>query len=161
MLALLHNGTYLQEVAEGCSFDLPDGRVVSPAYSGWFSVAVSEPVEEGEPQPEDVPDGYSLATIAAADAVPASKRVVSTSVEMISGAPKYVHVLADMTEAEIWAPVRAERDARLATCDWTQLADAPLAAEVKSAWATYRQALRDLPETQTDPVNVVWPTEPA
>jgi hypothetical protein len=28
----------------------------------------------------------------------------------------------------------------------------------KAEWAAYRQALRDLPQTQTDPFNIVWPT---
>lgn len=38
---------------------------------------------------------------------------------------------------------RAERDAKLAACDFTQLADVPLTSEQKAAWAEYRQALRD------------------
>jgi hypothetical protein len=51
--------------------------------------------------------------------------------------------------------VRAERNAKLAACDWTQLADAPVD---NLQWAVYRQALRDLPNSQSDPFNVVWPT---
>ncbi|MGE5552816.1 MAG: tail fiber assembly protein [Betaproteobacteria bacterium] len=60
-------------------------------------------------------------------------------------------------EAQALAALRAERDARLAACDWTQLPDVPLTPEQKAAWAAYRQALRDLPETTTDPFNPVWP----
>lgn len=56
-----------------------------------------------------------------------------------------------------WADVRRERNARLAACDWTQLPDAPVD---KAVWATYRQALRDIP-TQIDPFNISWPEEPA
>lgn len=59
-----------------------------------------------------------------------------------------------------WAGVRAERDARLSACDWTQVADAPLTASVKQAWADYRQALRDIPQTQDDPDSIVWPETP-
>jgi hypothetical protein len=59
---------------------------------------------------------------------------------------------------EQWAAIRAERDAKLTSCDWTQIADAPVDA---AAWAAYRQALRDVPNTQTDPFNIVWPTPPA
>ena len=55
--------------------------------------------------------------------------------------------------------VRARRDALLAASDWTQLPDSPLAADKKSAWATYRQQLRGLPAT-CDPANTVWPTPP-
>jgi hypothetical protein len=56
---------------------------------------------------------------------------------------------------------RVERDTKLATCDWTQLADSPLAAAKKTEWATYRQSLRDLPATYPSYGDVVWPSEPA
>ncbi len=55
-----------------------------------------------------------------------------------------------------WAMVRADRNARLAASDWTQLPDAPVDA---AAWATYRQALRDVTQ-QPDPFNITWPQEP-
>lgn len=42
--------------------------------------------------------------------------------------------------------------------DWTQLPDVPL--ETKSAWADYRQALRDITEQPGFPKNVVWPEKP-
>ena len=35
-----------------------------------------------------------------------------------------------------------------------------LTDEQKAEWATYRQQLRDLPATVTDPTNVTWPTPP-
>ena len=57
-----------------------------------------------------------------------------------------------------WLLVRAERDRRLQASDWTQLPDVPLAT--KEAWASYRQALRDITE-QTDPFNITWPEAPA
>ena len=59
--------------------------------------------------------------------------------------------------AQAWTQLRTERNARLAACDWTQLQDAHLSAEKKSAWADYRQALRDLPEEVQDLVSVEWP----
>ena len=59
-----------------------------------------------------------------------------------------------------WKAVRAERDRLLADCDWTQVADAPLTATEKEAWAVYRQALRDIPQTQDDPDDIVWPERP-
>ena len=61
------------------------------------------------------------------------------------------------TQESEWALVRAERDKRLLSCDWTQLPDVPLAT--KEAWATYRQALRDITE-QPDPFNITWPVPP-
>ena len=56
-----------------------------------------------------------------------------------------------------WAALRAERDARLAACDWTQLPDSPVD---KPAWASYRQALRDVPQASGNPFEAVWPEEP-
>lgn len=56
--------------------------------------------------------------------------------------------------------VRAERNTKLASSDWTQLQDAPLGLEQKAAWSVYRQALRDI-STQADfPWDVQWPTKP-
>ncbi len=54
--------------------------------------------------------------------------------------------------------IRTERDRLLSASDWTQVADAPVD---QAAWAEYRQALRDVPEREGFPENVVWPTEPA
>ena len=54
------------------------------------------------------------------------------------------------------AQMRAARDAALKASDWTQVADAPVD---KTAWATYRQALRDLPSAEGWP-NVELPNDP-
>jgi hypothetical protein len=56
--------------------------------------------------------------------------------------------------------IRTERNHLLALCDWTQNADSPLDSDQKSAWAAYRQALRDVPEQQGFPYDVIWPTQP-
>jgi hypothetical protein len=56
--------------------------------------------------------------------------------------------------------VRTERDRRLADSDWTQLADAPLTDGEKNAWATRRQALRDVPQQEGFPRTVAWPETP-
>jgi len=59
--------------------------------------------------------------------------------------------------------LRFERDQRLYACDWTQIPDAPLTSEQKTAWQTYRQALRDVPANNadiTDLDQVIWPTQP-
>jgi hypothetical protein len=53
--------------------------------------------------------------------------------------------------------LRGVRNNLLSESDWTQLPDAQVNA---AAWATYRQALRDLPANTADPVNPVWPTKP-
>jgi hypothetical protein len=56
--------------------------------------------------------------------------------------------------------VLIKRQRLLYASDWTQIPNNPLTAEQQSAWATYRQALRDIPEQPGYPLNVVWPTPP-
>ena len=59
--------------------------------------------------------------------------------------------------------LRVNRNTNLKMCDWTQAADSPLSDTKKAEWATYRQALRDLPNSYTTLSNkddVVWPTKP-
>lgn len=58
--------------------------------------------------------------------------------------------------AQKWEGVRTERNVKLAATDWRASSDLTLS----DAWKTYRQALRDI-TTQTDPNNIVWPTEPS
>lgn len=58
------------------------------------------------------------------------------------------------------AMLRANRNARLAASDWTQLPDAALTKDERAAWTRYRQQLRDLPAI-TDPLDPAWPVPPA
>jgi hypothetical protein len=56
------------------------------------------------------------------------------------------------------AQIRYQRNQLLKDCDWTQIADC---TADKTAWATYRQALRDLPATITEPRTFSdWPHNP-
>lgn len=57
-------------------------------------------------------------------------------------------------------PVRYKRNSLLALCDWTVLSDAPLDSTQKAAWISYRQALRDLPQSYPNPIDVIWPSKP-
>ena len=60
-------------------------------------------------------------------------------------------------DAEQAKNVRRSRNDLLTKCDWTQLADS---TADKPAWATYRQALRDVTVQDGFPWNVTWPQEP-
>jgi len=88
----------------------------------------------------------------------------STEVEFASGSPGEDASVSDIQAAQVtynsvkkWDDIRAARDQLLAASDYTQVADAP---GDTSAWATYRQALRDIPASQSDVDNITWPTEP-
>jgi len=88
-------------------------------------------------------------------------------------------ILQDMTSAEIaqrkaeetaWnngafdramADLRSKRDKLLASCDWVMISDSPITD--KTAWGTYRQALRDITNglTTVEDVNAVtFPAKP-
>ena len=65
--------------------------------------------------------------------------------------------------AEVLREVRNLRDFYLTSSDWTQMSDSPLSTAKKAEWATYRQALRDMPASNsdvTDESEVVWPNKP-
>lgn len=51
-------------------------------------------------------------------------------------------IYPNATNEQKWEQIKLWRNAELSATDWTQLTDAPTD---KQAWATYRQALRDLP----------------
>jgi hypothetical protein len=80
----------------------------------------------------------------------------------------YVEILVtpdvpEITQEQIQAGIRNLRSYLLEKSDWTQMPDTALSAEKKSEWATYRQALRDMPETfagATSIQEVTVPTQP-
>ena len=67
---------------------------------------------------------------------------------------------ANTPKVKTEADLRQERNGLLRGTDWTQLADAPLSADKKAEYVTYRQALRDLPANTSDFANPTYPTEP-
>lgn len=123
----------------------------SKSTGGFYSTEI-----HGEDMPADVVEitEEHYADLLAGQA--AGKRIVP--------GPDGYPVLADQpapTDEELAAAIRAERNARIAASDWTQLPDAPLTSAQRTAWATYRQALRDITGQATFPASVDWPTEPA
>jgi len=60
-------------------------------------------------------------------------------------------------DAEQAQSVRNSRTQMLKDSDWTQIADS---TADKAAWATYRQALRDITAQAGFPWTIDWPTQP-
>ena len=71
--------------------------------------------------------------------------------------PVYV-IMSANTKLEI---IRDMRDGLLEDSDWMMTTDSPLTDEKRTEWQTYRQALRDLPQSNTDPFSIVFPTRPS
>jgi hypothetical protein len=55
---------------------------------------------------------------------------------------------------------RSQRDALIAQTDWTVLSDTTLTPAQKTAWETYRQALRDITLQADFPDSITWPIKP-
>lgn len=66
-------------------------------------------------------------------------------------------VITQIPDSEEAVKVRQQRDEKLTRSDWTQLADTSVN---KSAWAAYRQQLRDIPSQSGFPWEVQWPIQP-
>ena len=63
----------------------------------------------------------------------------------------------DATNDQKWQQIKLWRNGELARTDWTMHTDAPTD---KTAWATYRQALRDLPAQGGKAEDAEFPTSP-
>jgi hypothetical protein len=90
--------------------------------------------------------------------------VARDGVEEVNGKWFTKFILIDMDaeaiatiDAQQATSVRNARDEKLKATDWTQVDDAPVD---KIVWATYRQALRDIPAQEGFPWDITWPVEP-
>ena len=63
----------------------------------------------------------------------------------------------DATPDQKWEQIRRWRNRELSATDWTMISDAPTD---KTAWAEYRQALRDLPAQGGLADDAELPTKP-
>lgn len=69
--------------------------------------------------------------------------------------------VASPTAAAIAAEARRVRDQRLAACDWVAIRAIELGQSMPSDWASYRAALRGVPEQPGFPGSIDWPQSPA
>jgi hypothetical protein len=76
---------------------------------------------------------------------------------LISDWPEYTDVVPLVDNEESIMTARKQRNELLELSDWTQLDDSPVN---KTAWATYRSALRDIPDQAGFPHDITWPIKP-
>ena len=62
------------------------------------------------------------------------------------------------TAVVTWDTIRAKRDQLIRDSDWTMI---PGATVDQRSWSAYRQVLRDLPQTYSNPEDVIWPAVPS
>lgn len=80
-------------------------------------------------------------------------------IEMSDSDEAQALVIANQRQSNI---LREARDFQLNLSDWTQVPDSPLSDSDKTAWATHRQALRDI-TSHVDWPNLIhsdWPVAP-
>ena len=92
--------------------------------------------------------------------VPLSGELVNPETKGVTKLPIPSAVLKQKFLEQQWQEVKTKRQKLLNASDWTQAVDTPLSELQKTAWQTYRQALRDLPEKFESPESVVWPVAP-
>lgn len=85
----------------------------------------------------------------------ANEQIVSCEPYIDGDVVRTVHAVPIPIEQQ-WSRIRQQRNQLLIASDWTQLPDATAG---KTAWAAYRQALRDVP-AQADPFAIAWPVPP-
>ena len=113
-------------------------------HSGWFPVVSVKPdsmyyaTEVWESESHEIKDDHVVWTL--------TKRS-KTQEEL------------DAEAAERWRLRRIERNFRLAETDWVIIKYLEAGQAIPEAWATYRQALRDLP-TIVDFNGLDWPVKP-
>jgi len=83
-------------------------------------------------------------------------RQINTNSKVVSIIGESI-VYEDAPVIVTWDSVRSKRARLLTKSDYTQMPDWP---GDKTAWAVYRQQLRDLPQIYTNAANVVFPISP-
>ena len=113
-------------------------------------------------------ESYGVYTVVVADAPTynSATQVITknTTATDVDGQWTYEWAVRDKTSDELAADAanvesiaRATRNSLLSSSDWTQVSDAPAN---KSAWASYRVLLRNVPAQSGFPDTITWPTAP-
>jgi hypothetical protein len=108
-------------------------------------------IGNGEATPGDVPGSWIY---------PSRSTLVPTPTDEPGKWRRNGEAWQAVTAEESAAIARSKRDALLASSDWTQLPDSPLSGDARTAWAAYRQALRDITDQEGFPGEVDWPDAP-
>ena len=141
---------------------IEDGAVTEyPIYQG--DILLRFP-NTSFPVPFEAPDGYEVVKSSLQPQPDYTENIVEGTPEFIDGVLTQFWILEPASSEEIEQrtdnkarEIRSLRNSLLAQCDWTQLPDSGVD---KQAWAEYRQELRDVPNQQGFPWQVVWPEKP-
>ena len=101
---------------------------------------------------------YNVLTMKPFTSVAEVEAFIITNIDKYKWWQPYIDpvVKEEMRLAYLSEQVRQERAALLAATDWLALSDVTMS----EAWATYRQALRDITTQEGFPASVDWPVKP-
>ena len=116
--------------------------------------------------PRNVPDSvleelgiYKVIEVAAPE-INYSTHTNTQDIQLVEGIWTQVWETVELPLAEATTNIRSQRDCLLSESDWVISKSYELGEPVQTAWATYRQALRDITAQEGFPYNVSWPTKP-
>jgi len=108
--------------------------------------------------------GTSNEVLANYDIYPVKKYVVTDDTVVEERDPPVlidgeVHFYSERakTNDEYWSEIRENRNQLLLDTDWTDLPNSPLTDAQKTNYQRYRTELRDMPQSTSNPKDVVWP----
>jgi len=68
---------------------------------------------------------------------------------------------SQVTNDEWWTIARWWRNVLLKESDWSQVSDNPLSEIQRESWKKYRQELRDITDSVSNPKDIVFPDLPS
>jgi hypothetical protein len=117
----------------------------SPTTKGFYDTSLDYPI-----LPNDIVEIPASDHMALVDAINNQQKEIVVDINGDISLKDIVYVIT-------WNNIRFKRNSLLALADYTQMSDWP---GDKETWATYRQELRDLPQSYTNAEDVIWPTVP-
>ena len=127
---------------------------------------IGQYTEEDAPMPEmvgeDIIANYWMIEYTAVDMFADTTETDEDGVETTTTKAEHEAVYQATLDAKAAETNRKTRNDLLADSDWTQMNDSPLTNEQKTAWATYRQELRDISDLDAWPNldDADWPVAP-
>jgi len=127
---------------------------------------IGQYTEEDAPMPEmvgeDIIANYWMIEYTAVDMFADTTETDEDGVETTTTKAEHEAAYQATLDAKTAETNRKTRNDLLTDSDWTQMNDSPLTNEEKTAWATYRQELRDISDLDAWPnlEDADWPVAP-
>ena len=127
---------------------------------------IGQYTEEDAPMPEmvgeDIIANYWMIEYTAVDMFADTTETDEDGNEVTTTKAEHEAAYQATLDAKVAETNRKTRNDLLTDSDWTQMNDSPLTNEQKTAWATYRQELRDISDLDAWPnlEDADWPVAP-